>query len=153
MTFRKKQLDAEARKVLERNLLDRMTAAHRHMADIIKEYKVQKASDLPASVEKKYKHLYRRFEELQISYRLVHNTNWLMDIRTSELEKINELLLDESKLHNIQVANYKRMKAAFEKQLKCTKCNLTGIVGENVSTGEFKLCQCVTNHLDIYKHL
>lgn len=151
--IRKKQLTTEGTKVLEKNLIDRMSAAHKHMTKLLQENNVKTPNDLKGKPFESYKHLYKRFEELQISYRLVHNTNWLQDMRTQELQRINFLLADESKLHTGQAHNYKQMKAAFESQLECPKCNQTGIAGENISTGEFKLCTCVTKHLQIYRHL
>lgn len=153
MTFRKKQLSDESRKILAKNLIDRITAAHDNMKSILAQKKVKHPNDLPDKAKEAYQYNFRRSQELDISYRLIHNTNWLMDIRSEVLQNVETLLADESKLHPAQVTNYKRMKAVFDKQLRCSKCNQTGIVGEKISTGEYKLCSCVSNHLDIYKNL
>lgn len=160
----KKQLDPDTVGSASRNITDRMTAAHRAITKIREDAQASGRSSLTALEKKNVDYLAMRIEQLQISYRLIYDTNWIVNMQQREIPIIKEALrIDQEgvpegvkappKLLPTQIFKFKFQLKAFEGTQKCKKCRAYGYNGEKISTGEFNLCGCVLNYLSAYKQL
>ncbi len=168
------QLDDKARKALHININNRINAAHEEIAKIStkldKEGKPEldeagkpvrkKPEELTAKERKNIEYLNDRIQQLQVSIRLVFNTDWLIEQRKADIavlvEKIKtdfgpSAIMDETK-HADQRRTVNRLNRLTKAQ-RCTKkgCYVgRGWNGLNVSTGEFSLCKCTMDTIDLY---
>ncbi len=148
----KPQLEKVGRDSLVKNVIDRITAATKAVKEIMEKNNTTSVEALPETYKKDVKYLLLRIEQLQISYRLFHDTNWISTIRVQQIQLLKESLVKTNLLPH-QVRNYQYQLKAFESGQCCKICRGHGYVGEKISTGEYKLCNCVMNYIGAYKQL
>jgi len=169
------QLDDKARKALHVNINKRINAAHEEIAKISTKMdetgkeplldeagKIQrkKPEELTGKEKKNIQYLNDRIQQLQVSIRLAFNTDWLIEQRKADVavlvEKIKtdfgpSAIMDETK-HADQRRTVNRLNRLTKAQ-RCTKkgCYIgRGWNGLNISTGEFSLCKCTMDTIDLY---
>jgi hypothetical protein len=151
------QLDPESRKNLSANIRNRIDAAAQHVTNIsfdISDVNIKPAAK--AKGEKDIKYLQQRIAEFQITYRLIFNTNWLIEKRAEFLNVLKSRVetYTRNKEGVLKLRAEQQIKE-LEKAMKCNKCRVIdevpGYKGFNTSTGEFNLCQCTKNTLHIVK--
>lgn len=174
------QIESEHRKKLHQNINARINAANSEIDKIVLKVNGEgeptgerkKQSELTAKEVKSIEHLNKRIKELQVSIRLVFNTNWLIEQREQDIKTIATRIRDEfadldvptaeeteeqSKVRISREQEKNRLIARLNALTKAHKCNRKGCytgrgyIGLNTSTGEFSLCRCTTDTIDYYK--
>lgn len=147
---KKTQLSEDSRKYIVKNLIDRIQAAYKNRSKIEVETKAAGRVEMTPTDKKDYDHLGRRYDELQLSYKLAHNTNWISETRDQEIEILLKELV-KTNLNAMTARQNQLMLKALRVGDGCRKCGGHGWKGHNISLGEFNLCSCVKDHLNIYK--
>ncbi len=149
---KKPQLIKENRNALAKNLIDRMEAADKDIRTIMAKATEEGRALMNEKEKKDVGYLQLRIDQLNISYRLIHNTNWVADMQDREIPILKEAL-EKGGLSDIQKNAYSLQLMAFEFGKKCKTCHGHGYRGENISTGEYAICYCVLKYIGVYKKL
>ena len=149
-----KQLTSENKTVLSNNLRRRITAAEQEI-DNIKTTSKAENRDLTDQEKKDVEYLNKRWGELQISYRLVFNTGWILEKRLEYISALKTRIKEFELANKINQAKQDEVKLKdLEKSMRCKKCKQNdmgpmGYIGINEKKGEFSLCSCTNNTMHI----
>lgn len=149
-----KQLTSDSKKTLSANIRKRIDAANSYISEI--ENKIKEQGGPTEEQKKDTNYLIARVADLQISYRLIFNTNWLIDTRKEYVEAFKDQIRSATEKGDLVIKQKaETYLAQLEKACKCQKCKhgdeVPGYNGFNVNTGEFVLCTCTRNTMHIIK--
>ncbi len=155
--IQKAQLTEDCRKDLDKNLMDRMTAAHKSQTKILADAQAKDASikgpnDLVGIDKDHFTRLVTRMHELQLSRQIAYNTNFIAEAQDREIPILEDFLTRPA-LSALDRQRYTLQLKAYNYGRNCKKCHGHGYLGEKISTKEFTICTCVSKFFNVYKNL
>jgi len=157
------QLSDKGRKTLHINLNKRIDAAVDEINKITRKEDGEKRKDDELTDKEKeiINYLQTRILQFQISLRLAFNTNWLIEQRAADVKTLTDKIKNEFVpgfiMDETQQADQRRTIARLNALTKAQKCKRNGCftargyTGLNISTGEFTLCKCTQETINLYK--
>lgn len=149
-----KQVNANHIGKLSDNIRKRITACEEHMNELL-EQTTKKGIPFTDKQQKASDHLKRRWAELQISYRLVFNTAWILERRLDFIPRLKQRIPEFAAANDKTTELIEKRKLyELEKSMRCKKCKQhdlgpLGYIGINENTGEFDLCKCTIETIHI----
>lgn len=171
-----KQLDKDSRKVLHRNLNTRIENAEIELKKLTHypelnegdegynpetNGKPKPEKEIGAKDLYSINHLKSRIMHLQLSLRLVWNTDWIIEQRKEDIEYTAKILKEDfgpgAEMDEEKKKLESRLILRLNEMTKASKCKRKGCyigrgyIGMNASTGEFVLCKCAEDTINYYK--